>query len=170
MEEHFAVVIGPISCLNFLILGIVLRYYLVTNPLVMLLWPDKIIKHFQFYCSFCKDEAIYNMANIQTFHMFLRLPVAFYKALLLLLSAILFNCVENCVWILFELGKYMWYRISLSFRTKLFHICKLKVLVNYQKLLKVSWYFRKNRSIKHVNASLLGAQANSIQLQSYILL
>ena len=31
MEEHFAVVIGPISCLNFLILGIVLRYYLVTK-------------------------------------------------------------------------------------------------------------------------------------------
>ena len=121
MEEHFAVVIGPISCLNFLILGIVLRYYLVTNPLVMLLWQDKMIKHFQFYCSFCKDEANYNKANIQTFHMFLRLPAAFYKALLLLLSAILFNCVENCVWILFELGKYMWYRISISFRTKLFH-------------------------------------------------
>ena len=67
------------------------------------------------------NEAIYNVANVQTFHMFLRLPAAFYKALLLLLSAILFNCVENCVWILFELGKYMWYRISLSFRTKLFH-------------------------------------------------
>ena len=132
MEEHFAVVIGPISCLNFLILGIVLRYYLVTNPLVILLWPDKIMKHFQFYCSFCKDEAIYNVANIQTFHMFLRLPAAFYKALLLLLSAILFNCVKNCVQILFELGKYMWYRISLSFRTKFFHWMSLQRILFMQ--------------------------------------
>ena len=102
MEEHFAVVIGPISCLNFLRLGILLGYYLVTSPLVMLLWPEKIIKHFKFYCSFCKDEAICNVANIQTFHMFLRLPAVFYKALLLLLSAILFYCVENCVCVFFH--------------------------------------------------------------------
>ena len=53
MEEHFAVVIGPISCLNFLRLGIVLVYYLVTSPLVRLLWPEK-IKHlnFKLNCSF----------------------------------------------------------------------------------------------------------------------
>ena len=45
MEEHFAVVIGPICCLNFLRLGIVPIYYQVTSLLVTSLCPEVTVTH-----------------------------------------------------------------------------------------------------------------------------